>query len=189
VTPNDGECIVRLFHTFTSTKGVPRLPPRFCLPTSFIFYETFTMPIFYFAYGSNMNLDQMAMRCPGAEVGPVARLGGWKYFINGNGYAGIEQDDNSEVLGCLWTLKDKHWKALDHYEGVAGGYYERLEMDLELLGDQSTVRCWVYLSCNYEYGVPTARYQQVVVEGARQVGLPADYLPILESWANGCPQK
>ena len=147
------------------------------------------MPIFYFAYGSNMNLDQMAMRCPGADVGPVACLGGWKYFINGNGYAGIEKDDNSEVIGCLWTLKDKHWKALDHYEGVAGGYYERMEMDLELLGEQSTVRCWVYLSCNYEYGVPAARYQQVVVEGARQVGLPADYLPILESWAHGCPQK
>jgi len=29
----------------------------------------------------------------------------------------------------------------------------------------------------------------VVVEGARQVGLPEDYLPILESWAHGCPQK
>ena len=77
----------------------------------------------------------------------------------------------------------------DHYEGVAGGYYERVEMDLELLADQSTVRCWVYLSCNYKYGVPAPRYQQVVVEGARQVGLPEDYLPILESWAHGCPPK
>jgi hypothetical protein len=26
-----------------------------------------------------------------------------------------------------------------------------------------------------------------VVEGARQVQLPVDYLPILESWVNGCP--
>ncbi len=64
--------------------------------------------ILYFAYGSNMNLDQMAMRCPGAELGPVARLHGWKYFINGDGYAGIEQAENAEVLGCLWALQEKH---------------------------------------------------------------------------------
>jgi hypothetical protein len=28
-----------------------------------------------------------------------------------------------------------------------------------------------------------------VVDGARQVKLPSDYLPVLESWANGCPDQ
>ena len=36
--------------------------------------------ILYFAYGSNMNLDQMAMRCPGAQLGPVARPGWLEIF-------------------------------------------------------------------------------------------------------------
>lgn len=143
-------------------------------------------PILYFAYGSNMNLDQMAMRCPGAELGPVGRLHGWKYFINGDGYAGIERAEGSEVLGCLWSLKEKHWRALDHYEGVAGGHYERIELDVEQVALGVTVLCWVYLSCNHEYGVPDPRYQQIVMDGARQVRLPADYLPVLECWANGC---
>ena len=129
--------------------------------------------ILYFAYGSNMNLDQMAMRCPGAMLGPVARLTGWKYFINGDGYAGIEKAEDSEVLGCLWTLQDKHWRALDHYEGVAGGYYERIELEVVQVADGQLIKCWVYLSCNYEYGVPAPKYQQSVVDGARQVNLPA----------------
>ena len=145
------------------------------------------MPTMYFAYGSNMNLDQMAMRCPGAVLGQIARLADWQYFINGNGYAGIEKKEGSSVLGCLWTLKEKHWRALDHYEGVAGGYYERVEMEVELLGQNTFAKVWVYLSCDYQYGIPQPRYQTAVVEGARQIQLPKGYLPILESWANGCP--
>ena len=45
----------------------------------------------YFAYGSNMNLAQMASRCPGAKLGEQVYLPDWRYFINGNGYAGIEE--------------------------------------------------------------------------------------------------
>ena len=136
-----------------------------------------------------MNLDQMAMRCPGAHLGSVARLAGWKYFINGNGYAGIEKADNTEVFGSLWILQDKHWRALDHYEGVAGGYYERIELEVEQVADGKLVECWVYLSCNYQYGVPTSRYQKAVVDGARQVNLPAEYLPVLEELGKWMPEQ
>ncbi len=71
---------------------------------------------------------------------------------------------------------------------MAGGYYERVELEVEQVADAASVLCWVYLSCNYQYGVPTPRYQQAVVDGARQVKLPSDYVPVLDSWANGCPE-
>jgi hypothetical protein len=155
---------------------------------SFLFIPC--LSILYFAYGSNMNLDQMAMRCPGAELGPVARLTRLEILYQ---WRWLCRDCASRKLLRCWAAcgpcRRNTGKPSIITKGVAGGYYERLEMDLELLGDQSTVRCWVYLSCNYEYGVPTDRYQQVVVEGARQVSLPENYLPILESWAHGCPQK
>ena len=38
---------------------------------------------YYFAYGSNMNLEQMKYRCPAAEVVENVRLetcGGFQYF-------------------------------------------------------------------------------------------------------------
>ena len=64
-----------------------------------------------------MNLEQMARRCPGAQLGSRAKLSDWRYFINGNGYAGIEEFSGAEVWGCLWSLNSRHWEALDEYEG------------------------------------------------------------------------
>lgn len=60
----------------------------------------------YFAYGSNMNLNQMAFRCPDAEVvGPV-RLEGYclAFCMNGggNGVATIFPEQGSFVDGVLW---------------------------------------------------------------------------------------
>ena len=37
----------------------------------------------YFAYGSNMNLDQMAYRCPAAEAVCTAKLEGYELFFAG----------------------------------------------------------------------------------------------------------
>ena len=141
----------------------------------------------YFAYGSNMNREQMAKRCPGSVTGPLARLAGWGYFINGRGYAGIEKKPGGEVLGCLWTLDDEHVGALDGYEGVKGNYYSKETLEVEQPEDGSKLSALVYLSVNREYGIPTPLYQGIVVSGAREVGLPADYLAMLESWADGCP--
>ena len=72
-----------------------------------------------------MNLEQMSRRCPGAILGDIGYLQDWRYFINGRGYAGIEEYKGGVIWGCLWTLTDPHWLALDQYEGVAGGYYKR----------------------------------------------------------------
>ena len=130
----------------------------------------------------------MADRCPGSEIGPLARLAGWRYFINGRGYAGVEESSANQVLGCLWSLDDEHVAALDRYEGVKGNYYAKETLEVESLDDGSRVSALVYLSVNREYGIPTPRYQGVVVSGAREIGLSNDYLTILESWADGCPR-
>tara|TARA_B100000674_G_scaffold214335_2_gene175687 strand:- start:1392 stop:1838 length:447 start_codon:yes stop_codon:yes gene_type:complete len=145
------------------------------------------MKTVYFAYGSNMNLGQMADRCPGSVIGPLARLEGWSYFINGRGYAGIEEHRGGFVLGCLWTLDDEHVASLDRYEGVSGNYYSKETLELEELEGARRVSALVYLSVDRRHGVPTSRYQGVVVSGAREIGLPADYLALLESWADGPP--
>ena len=141
----------------------------------------------YFAYGSNMNLAQMARRCPGAQLGIQAELPGWRYFINGNGYAGIEKFSGGLVRGSLWSLLPQHWEALDQYEGVAGGYYEKKKMDVLSSRNGKQLPVWVYLSNDYNYGTPSSSYQEIVVQGARDVNLPESYLPVLEAWADGPP--
>ena len=40
---------------------------------------------YYFAYGSNMNLDQMAYRCPAASVVEKVKLEGYRLTFCGRG--------------------------------------------------------------------------------------------------------
>ena len=75
----------------------------------------------YFAYGSNMNLDQMAYRCPAAEAVCTAKLEGYELFFagrSGNGVASIRPKQGGTVVGVLWKLTEACEKSLDHYEGV-----------------------------------------------------------------------
>jgi len=146
------------------------------------------MDLPYFAYGSNMNLEQMALRCPGACMVGLVRKPGWRYLINQRGYVTALDDPDAETSGCLWTLTEEHWAALDRYEGVAGGFYRRVDCEVFLLDSNEPVQSIAYRAANEMPGTPTAIYAGVVIEGARQIGLPEDYLEFLESWRHGPPE-
>ena len=75
----------------------------------------------YFAYGSNINLEQMAVRCPAAQVVGPAVLDGYELLFRGNrrgtGVATIEPLPGSQVHGLLWKLTPECERSLDVYEG------------------------------------------------------------------------
>ena len=56
---------------------------------------------YYFAYGSNMNLDQMAYRCPAASVVEPVHLEGYRLTFcgrgKGSGVATILPEEGSRV--------------------------------------------------------------------------------------------
>ena len=63
----------------------------------------------YFAYGSNMNLDQMAFRCPDAEVVGVVRVDDYRLTFCGSSYAGVATilpQPGSHVDGVLWRISE-----------------------------------------------------------------------------------
>ena len=76
---------------------------------------------YYFAYGSNMNLDQMAYRCPAASVVENVRLDGYRLTFcgrgKGSGVATILPEEGSQVEGVLWKITPECEKSLDFYEG------------------------------------------------------------------------
>ena len=58
----------------------------------------------YFAYGSNLDLEQMAQRCPDAEiVGPV-RLENYELRFRGSGFATVAPKKGSTVHGLVWKI-------------------------------------------------------------------------------------
>jgi gamma-glutamylcyclotransferase len=141
----------------------------------------------YFAYGSNMNFDQMNIRCTGSEFVSSAYVNGWKYYINGDGYAGMEKFEGAVTYGCIWRLSLDHWRSLDQYEAVDYGYYSRAEVDAWSLQAQAELSVIAYLSSNQDYGIPSLSYHNSVIEGALQVGLPRNYIDTLEQWRAGPP--
>ena len=81
---------------------------------------------YYFAYGSNMNLEQMKYRCPVAEVVENVRLENYRSGISrkgpGNGVATVLPEKGSCVEGVLWKITEACEKNLDFYEGFPSFY-------------------------------------------------------------------
>ncbi len=136
-----------------------------------------------------MSLDQMNLRCPGATLLNSARLDGWKYYINSDGYAGIQKSEGQHVMGGLWILKDEHWESLDSYEAVDLGFYTKAKIMVHDNLSRVNKECIVYLSTNRNYGIPSKDYQDGVIQGARDMGLSENYICYLESWRTGQPSS
>ena len=137
---------------------------------------------YYFAYGSNMDPRQMKDRCPDAVPTGIGVLSDFKltfdYWskrrkcyvanITKNVSAG------SKVWGVLWLVTDINLLALDGYEGVSSGIYQRINIDLLVFG--IATRAFSYQIRNPDkLGAPSAEYLEHLLEGARAFDLPLDY--------------
>ena len=79
--------------------------------------------ILYFAYGSNLDLQQMQMRCPDAVPFSHAVLHGYKLVERT--FADIEESPEDCVNGALYKISKNDLYALDCYEGYPE-FYERI---------------------------------------------------------------
>lgn len=131
----------------------------------------------YFAYGSNINLDQMAYRCPAAQVvGPVT-LENYELLFrgntNGNGVATIAPRDGHTVHGLLWEITPACERSLDRYEGYPHLYRKDPVTVRDGEGREYTVMAYVMTELCREPAIPSNYYYDGILEGYRQNGLPA----------------
>ena len=94
----------------------------------------------YFAYGSNINIEQMKHRCPTAKIIGKGILGGYRLFFKGkkgSAYATIEENEGGRVPVLVWKLKPEDEKALDYYEGYPRFYEKKTAKCLLQNGKQS----------------------------------------------------
>ncbi|KAG9295039.1 hypothetical protein G9A89_017833 [Geosiphon pyriformis] len=89
----------------------------------------------YFAYGSNMSVDQMAQRdVPWSKRFPCA-IRNYRLAFNHDGgtksHANIMSEPSSIVYGIVYEgCNHKSFTQLDIYEGVKSGKYYREEVDI-----------------------------------------------------------
>tara|TARA_R100000742_G_C4277890_1_gene100135 strand:- start:1287 stop:1727 length:441 start_codon:yes stop_codon:yes gene_type:complete len=120
----------------------------------------------YFAYGSNLNLEQMAKRCPNARQLGALYIPNWKLVFRG--VADIEPTrNNDDLLPCgIWEITKECEKVLDIYEGVKRGLYRK-----EYICGMMTYRM------NTTDIFPPARsYFNVILQGYQDFGLNTDHL-------------
>lgn len=71
--------------------------------------------MYYFAYGSNMDVAQMKVRCKDSILVDTALL--CNYEIVERQYADIQYKRGSVVPGALWLISMRDLESLDRYEG------------------------------------------------------------------------
>ena len=135
----------------------------------------------YFAYGSNINLNQMAVRCPAAQVVGPAVLDGYELLFRGNrrgtGVATIEPLHGSQVHGLLWNLRPACEQSLDIYEGYPR-LYEKGDIIVRTMdGKEVTVMAYIMTGELWrDPAIPSPSYYGGILEGYKQNGLPAPEL-------------
>jgi gamma-glutamylcyclotransferase (GGCT)/AIG2-like uncharacterized protein YtfP len=137
--------------------------------------------LYYFAYGSNMNEGQMALRCPEAKLVGQASLADHSFLINERGVASLAPGPNRVVHGLLWTISREEQEVLDRYEGVKLGHY-RKEVHQIQQTNGGAVDALVYIASSNNIGIPRAGYMERIKRAAAEHGLPDSYIKELQLW-------
>ncbi|MEG1806388.1 MAG: gamma-glutamylcyclotransferase family protein [Clostridia bacterium] len=125
----------------------------------------------YIAYGSNLNLSQMARRCPTAKEVGTAMLK--DYQLTFRGVATLEPKIGAVTPIAVWELEELDEKNLDVYEGYPSLYRKEI-VDIEVRGE--TMQAMVYLMNSGEPRLPSIGYFNTIRQGYCDVGFDLDYL-------------
>src|SRR5699024_10724650 len=131
----------------------------------------------YIAYGSNLNLEQMANRCTTAKVVGPSEIKGHKLVVRGphaHAVATVEPCKGESDTGLVWQITSSDEKALDRYEGWPHQY--RKEM-MKVKVDKKTVNAMVYIM--YEcrpLEQQSCYYYSTILEGYQSAAFDVEYL-------------
>lgn len=136
--------------------------------------------MFYFAYGSNMNVAQMKRWCPASRLLKTVLLEGFRFVYDGfsvpwDGAVGnIVKTEGEGVWGALYEITESDRRTLDAFEGYPRTYDRR---DVEVKDRDGNVhRAMTYFRTGRAMGKPHPDYEKVVLDGAKECALPEDYV-------------
>jgi gamma-glutamylcyclotransferase len=140
--------------------------------------------LYYFAYGSNMNWEQMQRRCPSTRFVCVASLKDYRFAIARHsrlrncGTANIFADSGSEVWGIVYDVSEPDLTILDGFEDG----YRREKLFVRASGNShSSVEVLVYIAEKEDtVPLPNPEYKRLIIDGARRWNIPESYCSMLE---------
>jgi|TARA_R100000687_G_scaffold42982_2_gene35057 hypothetical protein len=112
---------------------------------------------------------------------PAHRLRFHKSAGDGSAKCNAEDTGHSgdRVMGVVYEIADAEKSDLDRHEALGFGYDEK---QVELKTEQGTLRAWMYYATRINNSLkPFHWYKDHVLIGARENGLPADYITQIEA--------
>lgn len=143
--------------------------------------------LYYFAYGSNLLSRRLAARTPSARPLGIARLPGHRLYWHKRGRDGsgkcdaaLTGDRGDAVVGVVYRLDAGERAALDRAEGLGAGYHGA-EHDFVVAGRALSAFFYRADAGAVDPALaPFDWYHALVVAGAREHRLPADYIAALQ---------
>lgn len=137
------------------------------------------MQAVYFAYGSNLASHRMRERVPSARAAGPLFLPGYQITTDkagrdGTGKANLKARPGAGVWGVGWQLDPSEWPLLDACERG----YARIRVEPAGV----TVAVATYVSDRLTADpVLASEYKAIILSGAREHGLPPDWISLLEA--------
>lgn len=130
--------------------------------------------MYYIAYGSNINLEQMAFRCPHSKVVGVGYLKGWKLYFNYHADIMNTNNENDITPVLIWDIAKDDWKTLDKYEGFPKYYIKDL---IPFYMKNKEYEGIVYLmNRKIEFCPPSLEYFETIATGYEENNIKFDCL-------------
>jgi gamma-glutamylcyclotransferase len=100
----------------------------------------------------------------------------------GRGVANVAPRPGDQVWGALYQLTHADAERLDRTEGVERGVYRRIAV--EVVGPEGVrIAAFTYRSeISRSERRPSARYLGLLLAGARELGLPSEWVERLRGW-------
>lgn len=141
----------------------------------------------YFAYGSNLLKERIHINNPSAKMISVGKVEGYRLDFNHfskrwkGAAATIVEDPSSYVYGVLWELANEDMPHLDKQEGVHQNIYRVMDVEVETdKGNHVPARSYQVIRPLEDDRRPSYVYLDVIIRGAKENGLPEDYIKFLE---------
>ena len=119
----------------------------------------------------------------------AARVPGWRLVLDkpplvsvGHGFANIVPDPVAEVVGVLFELSVADLEHVELTEGVRIGNYDPVDVDAWPFAAVEAVRARSLSSARRDPTLrPSRRYMSLLIDGAVEHGLPAEYVDTLRA--------
>ena len=131
----------------------------------------------YIAYGSNLNKEQMARRCPTARYVGTGMVEGYELKFKGRpegAYATIDPKKGGRVPVAIWEIQPYDEFRLHQYEGYPNHYFTK-NIPVKIGNHEVTGMVYI-MNLRAQANLPSDKYYDTVEQGYKDCDLDIAYL-------------